>query len=68
MREPIYVERHGAIATVVLNRPEKHNAINVVMFRRLREIMDACDHDDTLRCVVEQLITQRSLVQIQPAL
>jgi enoyl-CoA hydratase len=52
MRDPIDVERRGAIATVVLNRPEKLNAINVAMFRRLREIIEACDRDGDLRCVV----------------
>jgi enoyl-CoA hydratase/carnithine racemase len=52
MSEPIYVTRDGAIATVVLNRPEKLNAISVAMSRRLREIMEECDRDETLRCVV----------------
>ena len=42
MSEPIYVTRDGPIATVVLNRPEKLNAMSVAMNRRLREIMEAC--------------------------
>jgi enoyl-CoA hydratase len=46
------VTRDGPIATVVLNRPEKLNAISVAMSRRLREIMEACDQNETLRCVV----------------
>jgi len=52
MTEPIYVTRDGPIATVVLNRPEKLNAMSVAMNRRLREIMEACDQDADLRCVV----------------
>jgi len=52
MTEPIYVTRDGPIATVVLNRPEKLNALSVGMTRRLREIMEACDADADLRCVV----------------
>jgi len=52
MSEPIYVTRDGPIATVVLNRPEKLNAMSVAMNRRLREIMEACDADPDLRCVV----------------
>jgi enoyl-CoA hydratase/carnithine racemase len=52
MHDPIYVERRGAIAIVVLNRPEKLNAINVAMFRRLREILEDCDRDVDLRCVI----------------
>jgi enoyl-CoA hydratase len=50
--EPIYVTRDGPIATVVLNRPEKLNAVSVAMCRRLREIMEECDRDGDLRCVV----------------
>lgn len=52
MSEPIYVTRDGPIATVVLNRPEKLNAMSVAMNRRLGEIMEACDADLDLRCVV----------------
>ena len=52
MSDQIYVTRDGPIATVVLNRPEKLNAISVAMSRRLREIMEECDRDETLRCVV----------------
>ena len=52
MSEPIYVTRDGAVATVVINRPEKHNALSVAMYRRLHEIMTACDADPSLRCVV----------------
>ena len=52
MDEPIYVTRDGPIATVVLNRPEKLNAMSMAMSRRLREIMEACDRDADLRCVV----------------
>jgi enoyl-CoA hydratase len=52
MSDPIFVTRDGPIATVVLNRPEKLNAISVAMSRRLREIMEACDQNETLRCVV----------------
>jgi enoyl-CoA hydratase/carnithine racemase len=52
MDDPIYVTRDGPVATVALNRPEKLNAISVAMSRRLREIMEECDRDETLRCVV----------------
>jgi enoyl-CoA hydratase len=52
MTEPIYVTRDGPIATVVLNRPDKLNAMSVAMNRRLRQIMDECDQDTDLRCVV----------------
>ncbi len=52
MSEPIYVTTDGPIATVVLNRPEKLNAMSVAMNRRLGEIIEACDRDTDLRCVV----------------
>jgi enoyl-CoA hydratase/carnithine racemase len=52
MSEPIYTTQDGPVATVVLNRPEKLNAMSVAMNRRLREIMEACDRDPDLRCVV----------------
>jgi enoyl-CoA hydratase/carnithine racemase len=52
MSEPIYMTQDGPVATVVLNRPEKLNAISGAMSRRLREIMEACDRDADLRCVV----------------
>jgi enoyl-CoA hydratase/carnithine racemase len=52
MSDAIYVTQDGPIATVVLNRPEKLNAISMAMSRRLREIMEACDQDTDLRCVV----------------
>jgi enoyl-CoA hydratase/carnithine racemase len=52
MSEPIYVTKAGPIATVVLNRPEKLNAMTIAMARRLGEIMEACDRDGDLRCVV----------------
>ncbi|HEY7140952.1 MAG TPA: enoyl-CoA hydratase-related protein [Methylomirabilota bacterium] len=52
MSDAIYVTRDGPIATVVLNRPEKLNAISMAMSGRLREIMEACDQDPDLRCIV----------------
>ncbi|MCH9018740.1 MAG: enoyl-CoA hydratase/isomerase family protein [Proteobacteria bacterium] len=52
MTESILVERDGAIATVVLNRPEKLNALTRAMWRRLGEIIESLSADDDLRCVV----------------
>ena len=48
----ILVQRDGPIATVVLNRPEKLNALNKPMWRGLGEAMRELDADETLRCVV----------------
>lgn len=48
----VLVQRDGPIATVVLNRPEKLNALNKAMWRLAGEAMRDLDADDTVRCVV----------------
>lgn len=48
----IVVERDGAVATVVLNRPEKLNALTRTMWRALGDAFDALSADDSVRCVV----------------
>jgi len=50
--ELILVRREGEIATVVLNRPEKLNALTKPMWRQLGEVMRALSADDGLRCLV----------------
>jgi enoyl-CoA hydratase/carnithine racemase len=52
VEDNIRLERDGAIATVVLNRPDKLNALTKPMWRRLGETIDALSADDTLRCVI----------------
>ncbi len=52
MSDSILVRREATIATVVLNRPAKLNAINKPMWRRLGEVMRELSADDGLRCVV----------------
>lgn len=48
----VLVQRDGHIATVVLNRPEKLNALNKAMWARLGEVMGELDGDESLRCVI----------------
>src|SRR6266542_5774846 len=48
----IVVERDAAIATVILNRPEKLNALTKAMWRALGEEIGALSADDSLRCVI----------------
>jgi len=50
--EFILVEREDDIATVVLNRPEKLNALIKPMWQRLGAAMQALSADDSLRCIV----------------
>jgi enoyl-CoA hydratase len=52
MNDHILVDRDGAIATVVLNRPEKLNALTKAMWQALGEAIDALSSDDALRCVI----------------
>ena len=48
----ILVERDGPLATVVLNRPEKLNALTRAMWGALGDAIAALSADDTVRCVV----------------
>jgi len=52
MSELILVERDGPITTVVLNRPEKLNALTKAMWRLLGETIAALDRDDDVRCII----------------
>jgi enoyl-CoA hydratase/carnithine racemase len=52
MGETILVERDGPIATVVLNKPERMNALDRSMWVRLAEIFRELDRDESLRCVI----------------
>lgn len=52
MGETILVRRDGAIATVVLNRPDKLNAFDLAMWTAFGAAVRALSADDRVRCVV----------------
>src|SRR3954452_16189473 len=52
MADPVIVQRDGAIATVVLNRPEKLNALSRDSWLQLGRAMHELSADDSLRCVM----------------
>jgi enoyl-CoA hydratase/carnithine racemase len=52
MTELVLTQRDGPIATVVLNRPEKLNAMSKPMWRQLGETMLSLTADTELRCIV----------------
>jgi enoyl-CoA hydratase/carnithine racemase len=52
MTPAILCQRDGAIATVTLFNPEKLNALNAAMWRRLSEVMAELAADESLRCVL----------------
>lgn len=48
----ISIERDGDIATVIIDRPAKLNALTKDLWRMLGETVDALSTDDALRCIV----------------
>ena len=48
----VLVERDGHVATVVLNRPDKLNALTRPMWRMLGDAFEALSADASVRCVV----------------
>jgi enoyl-CoA hydratase/carnithine racemase len=52
MDHVLLVEREGPIATVVLNRPEKLNALTKPMWQGLGDTVRALSADDSIRCIV----------------
>jgi enoyl-CoA hydratase/carnithine racemase len=48
----ILVERADAVATVVLNRPQTHNAITVEMYRELPAVLGGLDDDPAVKAIV----------------
>jgi enoyl-CoA hydratase len=52
MTDTILVQRDGAIATAILNRPEKLNALTRPMWKRLGEVFTQLSADDGVRCII----------------
>jgi enoyl-CoA hydratase/carnithine racemase len=52
MADTILVGRDGDIATVILNRPEKLNALTKPMWQRLGDVFLELDGDDSVRCIL----------------
>lgn len=52
MAATIFVERDGAIAIVVLNRPNKLNALTRGMWASLGDAIEQLSADDSIRCVI----------------
>lgn len=45
----VYLERNGAIGEIVLDRPDKHNALTPKMYRDIGRACSELDADDSLR-------------------
>lgn len=50
--QTLIVERDGAVATVRLNRPDKHNALNARLSRELIDALDALEADADVNVIV----------------
>lgn len=60
MTNSIYTERDGAVASIILNRPDKLNALDLPDWRRIGEIMNELDADESLRCIVMRGVNARA--------
>ncbi|MFH1485182.1 MAG: enoyl-CoA hydratase/isomerase family protein [Chloroflexota bacterium] len=48
----IILQEHDQIATIILNRPEKLNAMNDALLQEFDEALDAIERDDSVKVVV----------------
>jgi enoyl-CoA hydratase/carnithine racemase len=52
MEQPVLLQRDGAIATVVLNNPDKLNALNRQIWEQLGTVMRELSDEESLRVIV----------------
>ena len=48
----VVIEKEGAVTTVVLNRPEKRNAMNPLMHREMIDVLTEVERDREARVLV----------------
>ena len=52
MVDVLRIDKDGQVATVTLNRPDKHNAVNLDMFSALIEAGNTLGSDRSVRAIV----------------
>jgi enoyl-CoA hydratase len=52
MQDPVIVEKEGAVARLVLNRPDKHNALRFADLDLLVEALHDAEEDDDIKVIV----------------
>lgn len=52
MSDDLLVERDGSVATVVLNRPDSHNAITLEMYKAIPTLFASLDTDESVKVIV----------------
>ena len=57
----VSVEKNGLVATVILNRPDKLNALTKEMWGRIGQIFKELDGEENLRCIILRGISDRAL-------
>ena len=50
--EPVLLDKNGAVARIVLNRPDKLNSFNRAMAFALRDALKDCAEDNAIRAIV----------------
>ncbi|MFL2546177.1 MAG: enoyl-CoA hydratase/isomerase family protein [Candidatus Rariloculaceae bacterium] len=60
MNEPVYVEIEGAVATLVLNRPDKLNAMGLAQWIQIGELVDELHQNDSIRCLILRGVDERA--------
>lgn len=60
MTDDLLVEHRGGIATLTLNRPESHNAINIGMYQAIPELVAGLDKDPDVKVIVVRGAGERS--------
>ena len=51
-KNPIYLRKEGAVGSVVLNRPERRNAMSEAMWHMLPEALSLLDDDADIRVII----------------
>ncbi|WP_144513132.1 enoyl-CoA hydratase/isomerase family protein [Bacillus sp. FJAT-22090] len=52
MTNDLYVEKNGAIATLIFNRAEKKNSFSLAMFKQLGEILETLESDQHTKVLI----------------
>ncbi|MFA1820362.1 enoyl-CoA hydratase/isomerase family protein [Virgibacillus oceani] len=52
MSNELYIEKNGAIASIIINRPEKKNSFNLSMFQQLENLLDELKDDETVKLLI----------------
>lgn len=52
MSNELYIEQDGAIASLIINRPEKRNAFTLAMFEKLTSILEEIENDPSIKVLL----------------